>query len=184
MTVLVFLVLSQQASLVVTNRQLSQRLRSVTNANLGLVEAGTQLGLLSGIGVHGSRQTYALHESPTPSFVIGISATCAVCRANTSAWRRLAAAAASLGIELIFVSRDTPESTGAFLAEHQLQGHEVVLADPTYETYRQVGLAAVPQMALVAETGVVRQVWRGELDQDAESSIVAAFRDVLRVGRR
>jgi hypothetical protein len=67
------------------------------------------------------------------------------------------------GWKVVWVSSSVERVTRQYCEEQHLQLDHVVW-DPTYSTYRQLGLDAVPNIISVNSSGIVQRVWRGKLD--------------------
>jgi hypothetical protein len=93
-------------------------------------------------------------------------------------------AAAVHGVRVLWVSRDLPEATADFVLSQVQDPAATVLADPTYPTFRQMKLRAVPQTVLVGFDGIVAGVWPGVIDAIAEENIVSAMRKLVSPGQR
>ena len=72
-----------------------------------VVAIGDRLGDLAGTNVDGLHARYSLTGQPIGSLVIELSATCSFCQRNREVWQRLSSTAARLGVQVVWVSRDT-----------------------------------------------------------------------------
>lgn len=79
------------------------------------------------------------------------------------------------GWRVVWISRDPIQSTRAYCEQNGLVLSDVY-ADPTYDTYNQLGLKSVPYVIAIRADGSVEKVWRGRLDTAQQASMSAYFR--------
>lgn len=150
-------------------RALSEALQAHVDRDT-VVEVGSTILGLVGFGPDGSRVEVP-GGSATRMLVFAVSADCSFCLETLDAHKRLATAADTAGMRVVWVSQDSlakaSQSVYATLARPGL-----LLVEPSQRTYRSVGLGFTPQTLVVAESGVVEAVWRGLLDIGAESEVL------------
>jgi hypothetical protein len=134
-----------------------------------VVAVGDRIGDLVGTKVNGLQARYRLLGARGGSLVIEMSSNCGFCQRSFAAWRRLSLKARRLGLQVVWVSRDT---TGDRAGSGQpLDLDESLIADPTYPTYVQLKLATVPQTLIVPNDGVVTHARVGLVEASAEQSL-------------
>lgn len=169
-------VLAQNLFLVQQNRSLKIRtqpklLVSGTHLPAKLLRATTLDGLLTPLNV--SLQT--THKL----LLITFSPTCPICRDNLPNWRRLSEALQTRDDwRVLWISRDSIQTTRDYCIAHQIPC-SLVLADPPYRTYAELGLDAVPQTLVVTDKGLVDRVWIGTLNATALTEMSAYFKLAL-----
>jgi peroxiredoxin len=116
----------------------------------------------------------ALPSADSKLLIITFSPSCPACRANQEGWKKLAGTLEQRGVRVLWVSRDTVETTRDYCMTHGIRLSDT-LADPPYRTYVQLGLARVPNTVLVRADGTVEKVWAGRLDQAGWNTIFGYF---------
>ena len=97
-------------------------------------------------------------------------------QSNQEGWKKLTGTLEQRGVRVLWVSRDTVETTRDYCMTHGISLSDT-LADPPYRTYVQLGLARVPNTMLVSANGTVEKVWAGSLDQSGWKAIYGSFRE-------
>lgn len=127
------------------------------------IDVGRQIRDVRGAGLDQAFRVIPLVNGGRPgTVIITFSPGCINCVHNQVGWAALADGLASLGWQVIWVSRDALDVTLRYSKLHAIDQSNI-LSDPTYNTYRQLGLAAVPNTLVVDGQGVVRKVWIGQL---------------------
>jgi len=134
----------------------------------------TQLQMLAGLTLDGHSEPVNLPGAASKLFVITFSPGCPACQANQEGWMKLANTLKRDGVRVLWVSRDPVGITRDYCLKHGIPLSDA-LADPPYRTYRQLGLARVPNTVLVGAGGVVEKVWAGRLDPAGWNSVYAYF---------
>lgn len=152
-------VLVQNYILVFTLRRVEASQREPTE-----VAPGRHLTGAAGSTLDGLAKFVALGTSGSPkTLVITFSPGCPACRASQQSWSAIASALeARPDWRVLWLSRDPSDYTREYCSRVGIS-FSGVLADPTYRTYLQFGLAVVPKMILVSSNGVVEKVWPGLL---------------------
>jgi hypothetical protein len=156
------------------NILLLQQNRSLRDALAPQITSGARVERLAGLGLDGRFQLLALPSADSKLLIITFSPGCPACQANQEGWTKLAGIVEQKGVRVIWVSRDPVEVTKDYCMKHGI-GLSETIADPTYRTYVQLGLARVPNTALVRADGTVEQVWSGRLDQVGWKTVFAYF---------
>jgi peroxiredoxin len=160
-------VLAENVSLFRQNQRLHEALAPQ-------IAAGTQLQMLSGLGLDGRVEPVSLPSAGSKLLIITFSPGCPACQANQEGWTNLVSMIKAKGVRVLWVSRDPIEITREYCLKHGIPLADVV-ADPPYRTYAQLGLARVPNTLLVGANGTVEQVWAGRMDSAGWSSMFAYF---------
>ena len=169
-------VLAQNIILIQQNRNLKMRTQPkllVSGTRLPAINlrAATMDGLLTPVNVPSQKDNKLL--------LITFSPTCPICRDNLTNWLRLAAALRTRdGWRVIWLSRDSIQTTREYCTAHQIPS-SLVLADPPYRTYAELGLDAVPQTVVITDTGTVDRVWIGSLTTKTLEEMSAYFNMAL-----
>jgi peroxiredoxin len=129
----------------------------------------------------GMQARYRLVGPPAGSLVVAMSATCGFCQQSLDAWRRLSSKARRLGVQVVWVSRDT--TRGKAGGEVLIGLDDSLIADPTHSTYVQLRMSTVPQTLIVQNDGVVKDVRAGVVDAAVETSLSNSI-DAMAHGRR
>jgi len=123
------------------------------------ISAGTQLQMLAGLALDGRLEQVALPAADSELLIITFSPGCPACQANQDGWMRLASTLEQKGVRVLWVSRDPIEITRNYCMKHGISLSDT-LADPSYRTFAQLGLARVPNTLLVGAGGRVEKLWR------------------------
>lgn len=156
------------------NILLLQQNRSLRDALAPQITSGARVERLAGLGLDGRFQLLALPSPDSKLLVITFSPGCSACQANQEGWMNLAGVLEQKGVRVLWVSRDPMEITRDYCIKHGIRLSETI-ADPPYRTYVQLGLARVPNTALVRADGTVEKVWAGRLDPAGWNSIFTYF---------
>src|SRR5215469_17831993 len=140
-----FAVLAENINLFHQNRRLIQ-------TTAPQITAGTQLQMLSGVGLDGLLQPVSLPSAGSKFLIITFSPGCPACQDNQAGWTKLANALQQRGVRVLWVSRDPIEITRDYCLKHGIPLANT-LADPPYRAYVQLGLARVPNTVLVGSGG-------------------------------
>jgi peroxiredoxin len=164
-------VLVQNVVLLRQNRQLRTLVRYPE------IEVGTKLHGLSAAALDGTRASIPFPLRPGGRLlVVTLSPGCPICQANKDSFVRLTAVLRSqMGWRVVWISRDSIQSTRAYCEQNGLVLSDVY-ADPTYDTYNQLGLKSVPYVIAIRADGSVERVWRGRIDTAQQASMSAYFR--------
>lgn len=102
--------------------------------------------------------------------MIGVSSVCAFCGQSLRAHQRLAELALAGGLNVVWVASDTLEMTarGPYTA---LPDGSLAIYEPTYATYRAIGLGSTPTALVLDEAGVIENVWIGLVRSEVENAI-------------
>lgn len=160
-------VLAENVVLLRQNRQLRE-------AAAPQIAAGTQLQVLSALTIDGRVQPVSLPNADSKLLIITFSPGCPACQANQDGWLKLADALQQKGVRILWVSRNPIDITRDYCVKHGIRLSDT-LADPSYRTYLQLGLARVPNTLLVGPNGIVEKVWPGRLDQASWKTVFAYF---------
>jgi peroxiredoxin len=160
-------VLAENVVLLRQNRQLRE-------AAAPRIAAGTQLQVLSATTLDGRVQPVSLPSADSKLLIITFSPGCPACQANQDGWLKLADALQQKSVRILWVSRDPIEITRDYCVKHGIRLSDT-LADPSFRTYLQLGLARVPNTVLVGANGMVEKVWPGRLDQAGWNTVFAYF---------
>jgi peroxiredoxin len=136
------------------------------------IAAGMQLQMLSGLALDGRLQPVSLPTTGSKLLIIAFSPGCPACQANLEGWMKLATTLEQKGVRVLWMSRDPIEITTGCCVKHGIPLSDT-LADPSYRTYVQLGLARVPNTVLVGAGGTVEKVWAGRLDQAGWNTMFA-----------
>jgi peroxiredoxin len=146
----------------------------LTEALAPQVTAGIQLQELAAVAFDGRLQQVSLPPAGSKLLIITFSPACPACQANQEGWMKLAGTLEQKGVRVLWVSRDSIDVTRDYCLKHSIRLADA-LADPSYRTYVQLGLARVPNTLLVSADGTVEKVWAGRLDQAGWSTVFAYF---------
>lgn len=140
------------------------------------VEVGARLGSLAAASLKGAWTPIPLPSRPSAGLlVLAISPGCAICQANKDGFLKLTSSLRRQGAwRVVWVSRDSVEATRAYCENNDVPISDV-LADPTHNTYVQLGLQKVPHVIAIRPDGIVDRVWRGRLDRAQMESMGAYF---------
>jgi peroxiredoxin len=158
------------------NVLLLQQNRTLHQAQDPQITSGTHLEMLAGLALDGRIRPLALPSADSKLLIITFSPSCPACRANQEGWKKLTGTLEQRGVRVLWVSRDTVETTRDYCMTHGIRLSDT-LADPPYRTYVQLGLARVPNTMLVTANGTVEKVWAGSLDQSGWKAIYGYFRE-------
>lgn len=105
------------------------------------IELGAKFAQLSGMGMAGVMKLVQPPKTASEKLLlITMSPGCSICRSNLAEWSALTQDISHRnGWRVVWVSRDPLDYTRRSCEEHNIQG-SVVLADPSYSTYRQLRL--------------------------------------------
>jgi hypothetical protein len=107
--------------------------------------------------------------------IITFSPGCPYCRASQPHWSALQRQLALTGgTRVIWVSRDKLDLTRDYASLHHIPQSNVY-AEPSYNTYMQLGLRAVPNMILADSGGKVTKVWSGGPNSEGWREIFSYF---------
>ena len=158
-------VLAENVLLVRQNRDLEEAIAPQ-------IVSGKHLEIVGGMTLGGQFQSVPLDSK---LLVITFSPGCPACQANQAGWAKLASAAEQKGVRVLWLSRDPVAMTRDYCLKQGIRLSDT-LAEPTYRTYLQLGLARVPNTMLVGTNGTVEKVWAGRLEQTAWDNVFANFR--------
>jgi peroxiredoxin len=161
-------------ALIATNVALLRQNRQLREAVAPQIAAGEQLQMLSGVTLDGHVEPISLPAANSKLLLLTFSPGCPACQANQEGWAKLANALVQKGVRVLWLSRDPVDVTRKYCQMHGIAPSDT-FADPPYRTYKQLGLARVPNTVLVGSGGTVEKVWAGRLDQPAWVSVFAYF---------
>jgi peroxiredoxin len=162
------------AGVLAENVLLLQQNRTLHQAQDPQIISGAHLEMLAGLALDGRIRPLVLPSADSKLLIITFSPSCPACIANQEGWKRLAGTVERRGVRVLWVSRDTVETTRDYCLKHGIPFSDT-LADPPYRTYVQLGLARVPNTMLVTANGTVEKVWAGSLDQAGWNTIFGYF---------
>jgi hypothetical protein len=143
-----------------------------TKPNVPVVPVGRHLRDLAGVTPTGQMRTLAMPVSGAHLLIIAFSPWCSFCAANKAGWLSLARDVRQRGWNVVWFSRDRAGETKEYCAREGMTS-EVVMSDPPYRTFNQLGLATVPETIVVGPGGVVERVWVGRLDSSGWRQVAA-----------
>lgn len=159
----------------VENVVLFRQNRSLQEAVAPQIAAGTQLQMLSGLTLDGRIVPVGFPALGSKLLILTFTPGCPACQANQAKWMNLASTLGQKGgVRVLWVSRDPTEVTREYCLKRGIPLSDV-LADPPYRTYKQLGLARVPNTVLVDASGTVEKVWPGRLDEGGWDTLFAYF---------
>jgi peroxiredoxin len=167
-------VLTQNLLLLKDNRALRQ---AVNRPDQDMaIPVGRPVRDISGSTMEGKLRTISIPEQPGEKLlIITFSPGCPFCLASLASWRQLSKELTKRQEwHVVWVSRDTLSVTKQYCTEQELPVDQTI-ADPTYRTYAQLALKAVPNTVVVGAGGHVEKVWNGSLDTQKKWSEVAAY---------
>lgn len=132
--------------------------RAVANAPSG-IEAGEVLNL-SGVAWGTGPQT----------LVLALNQTCNYCTASGPFYRRINKEVPDAN--LIAMLPHPVEESKTYLASLGVSVRQIVQAD-----FDSLNVRGTPTLLLVDREGVVRTIWRGQLDDSRQAQVIAALRD-------
>jgi peroxiredoxin len=172
--VIALAVLTQNLLLLKDNRALRQ---AATRPDPDMaVPVGRLVRDLSGSTMDGKLRTISIPEQPGEKLlIVTFSPGCSFCRASLASWLRLSKELAQKPEwHVLWVSRDPLQVTRQYCTEQELPADQTI-ADPTYRTYVQLALKAVPNTIIIGAGGRVEKVWTGPLDTQKTWSEIAAY---------
>lgn len=156
----------------------NRRLKQVDGALIGeeTVAEGRILHGLGAANMDGRMEDAITGSNGERQFlIITFSPGCPYCRASQPHWSALEQQLTRAGgTRVIWVSRDKLNSTRAYAALNHMPESQVY-ADPSYTTYMQLGLKAVPNMILTDPWGKVIKVWSGSPNADGWREVFSYF---------
>jgi peroxiredoxin len=161
-------------ALIATNVVLFRQNRQLREAAAPQIAVGEQLQMLSGVTLNGHVEPINLPGANSRLLVITFSPGCSACQANQEGWAKLANSLEQKGVRVLWLSRDPVDVTRKYCLMHGIAPSDT-LADPPYRTYKQLGLARIPNTVLVGSGGTVEKVWAGRLDQPGWDSVSTYF---------
>jgi len=161
-------------AVLIENTVLLRQNRRLIQAAAPQITAGTQLQMLSGLGLDGRIEPVSLPSAGSKLLIITFSPGCPACQANQEGWTNLVDMLKSKGVRVLWLSRDSIDITRDYCLKHGIPLVQAV-ADPPYRTYLELGLARVPNTVLVGSGGTVEKVWPGRLDPAGWNSLYAYF---------
>jgi hypothetical protein len=168
--VLSFLVVALVAENIVLIRQ-NHRLKTELPLPSALVVHREQpLHDIGGVGFDGKFHTVEMPRSAAEHLLVFTFAPrCPECVLSKSFDAALSEQAKKLGWRTLWISRGSVEETRAFCDASGIPLEET-LVNPPYATYLKLGLAAVPQLVAVGESGKIDEVWFGRLTAETAKS--------------
>jgi peroxiredoxin len=171
-TLIAVLALIQTAFLVRANNasaRLSNTMRQIALDRP--MSEGDKIVQLTGVDIRGRWQSIrTLNDVGRRSLLVAVAANCEFCESSVPVFKRIAPQAVAAGMQMIWVSRDSPAETA--LNEHLTALPGTLVTDPTHFTWIHVKLSYVPQTAILSPDGAVARVWVGALDTKQEKEIV------------
>lgn len=132
-------------------------LRAVSRPPTAVADRITEL---SGIGLDG--RVFSVPFEPGRRYLVfTFSGGCGYCKSSARGWQTIQSQLDLSTWTVVWVSQDSRGQLKDFADEADLQG--LVLTDVPYRTYRQLGLAAVPQSIVLSDDGRVLGSVGGEL---------------------
>lgn len=172
--VIALAVLVQNLLLIKDNRALRQ---AATRPDSDMaIPVGRLIHDLSGSTMDGKLRTISIPEKPGEKLlIVTFSPGCSFCRASLASWLRLSRELAQKPEwHVLWISRDPLQVTRQYCTEQELPADETI-ADPTYRTYVQLALKAVPNTIVIGAGGHVEKVWTGALDTQMKWNEIAAY---------
>jgi peroxiredoxin len=137
------------------------------------INAGRSLRHLSGLALDGTIRPIKVPDNNGTRLVIATFAPgCPFCRQTQPFWTSLSDVLRRHGQRLIWLSRDSVESTRDYCEKAGIVPSDV-FADPPNRTYIQLGLQVVPNTIVVGPGGIVEKVWTGPLDESKAEQVLA-----------
>ena len=175
-TLIAVFALAQTAFLVRTNNssaRLSNTMRQIA-LDRPMIE-GDKIVQLTGVDIQGRWESIrTLNGAGRRSLLVAVAATCQFCESSLPVFKRIAPQALATGMQVIWVSRDSPQDTS--LNDHLTALPGTLVTDPTHFTWIHMKLSYVPQTAILSPDGAVAHVWLGALATEQEKEIVNAIR--------
>ena len=132
---------------------------------------------IGGVGFDGRFHTVEMPRSAAEHLLVFTFAPrCPECVLSQSFDASLSAEAKKLGWRTVWISRGSPDETRAFCNASGVPLEET-LVNPPYATYLRLGLAAVPQLVAVGESGRIDEVWLGRLTPESAKSAAQFLSD-------
>lgn len=124
---------------------------------------------IGGVAPDGRHSLLTFREDGPRTVFVTFSAICPYSEANREFWLNLTRTADSKLWRIVWVSRDSIANTQAFAKKHRLEG--LVLAEPGYRTYKQLGMQFIPQTIVVDQKGAVEDIWAGALSAAQKEAV-------------
>ena len=99
--------------------------------------------------------------------VLYLSTTCHFCNESSPFYQRLVQAKAKGDFKPAVLPQNTDE------AIKYLESHDVKVDQVLSASLASIGVTSTPTLMLVSEGGVVFASWRGKLDENKESEVIA-----------
>ena len=157
--------------------QLEANRAELTAIDQRKVETGAFIPAVAGIQPGRGYVRYSLVDESRPTLLIVLESTCPYCIKSHDAWRRLASLARSVGVKVVWVSRDTIETASAAGGDSALDAD--IIADPTHLTFSRLAMWAVPRTVLVGADGRVRYAHAGQVTPESESELSIRIKTVV-----
>lgn len=138
------------------------------------IQEGDVVPALTGVTLSG-REAAVRYNDSGPQLLLVYDPRCGVCAREAPLWKSLASEAASLGVEVHWVSLATPELTRKGLARDSLAIDPLIMPDMGMQ--RAYRVASIPQVLLVSSPGRVRWAHHGALSPARQDSLRQALRE-------
>jgi len=156
-----------------TRNENSALAAALQRSSAGVVSVGDWIDDLTGTRADTRQTRYRTTGRLGGSLIVAMSVDCGFCEQNLDAWRRLSLQARQLGLQVVWVSRDTLRRADA------VTGLDTsLIADPTHSTYVQLKLSTVPQTVVLQNDGTVTDARAGLIDASIEQIVAKNIRAV------
>lgn len=161
----------QNRELKSTVSRLQGELLSARSQGIPRLEAGEIVLPVELQTVDGNVDRLAFDDPARDTVLLFFSPDCAACEANLERWRTLREASDPGRRRLLYVSMAPPDKTVSYAKDH---GFLDAVRLASVEIADQYKVHEIPTTVLVEPGGLVTQVWRGQLSDEALQSLVEA----------
>jgi peroxiredoxin len=102
------------------------------------------------------------------TLILYVSAACRYCTESAPFYQRLVKENSSKDVKIVAVLTQPVEEAKEYLKKHNVNIEEVHSA-----SFSSIGVSATPTLLLVNEDGVISDYWRGRLQADKETEVLA-----------
>ena len=155
----------------VKNRDLKDQIREITGFEMTEpLESGTLAESIS-VKFLAGRTDFISYDNPDANYLLLVfSTTCPHCEANITTWTSLNDTLNGR-CYVIALSVDDVDRTIDYVAKKDFPFYTVILNDSTY--YRRYKISGVPVTMLIAGDARVKEVWKGELNDEQVVDIIS-----------
>jgi len=142
------------------------RQRTSQQSNRQFLQAGERLEAIGDLRLNDSSLT----------LIMWLSADCKYCIQSTPFYQRLSETVKTAEpgqAQLVMVTRDTRDVVDAFIRQNNLAVAQVVTASARQQAMLRV--PGTPSLILVDRARLVRKVWFGKLDSNAEQEVLSTL---------